>query len=32
MYYIDHGDSANCHPLPILETVAAIDYSDSLFL
>ena len=24
MYYIDHGDGAKYHPLPLLETVAAV--------
>ena len=26
MYYIDYGDGANYHPLPLLETVAAVAY------
>ena len=26
MYYIDQGDGANYHPLPLLETVAAVVY------
>ena len=28
MYYIDQGDGANYHPLPLLETVAAVAYSN----
>ena len=26
MYYIDHGDGVNYHPLPLLETAAAVAY------
>ena len=26
MFYIDHGDGANYHPLPLLETAAAVVY------
>ena len=26
MYYIDHRDGANYHPLPLLETAAAVVY------
>ena len=26
MFYIDHGDGANYHALPLLETAAAVVY------
>ena len=32
MYYIDQGDGVSYHPLPLLETVAAVVYLNLVFV